>query len=74
MTGNVDNPESTVRPVTPIEMGEEDLENPESLPQENFPCGLVRLPEVDSPTTEVVDIILQVATPVVDEEWKELII
>ena len=74
MVGNVDRPESTVRPVTPIEMGEDALENPDSLPQEKCPRGSVAPPEVDRPDVEVVDRMLQVATPVVEEEWKELII
>ena len=61
-----------MRPVTPIEIGEDALENPESLPQEKYPRGSVAPPEVDRPVTEVVDRMLQVATPVVDDEWKEL--
>ena len=54
-------------------MGEDALEKPESLPQEKNPRGSVALPDVDSPVVDVVERILHVATPVVDEEWKELI-
>ena len=62
-----------MRPVTPIEIGEDALENPDSLPQEKCPRGSVALPVVDRPVVDVVDRMLHVATPVVEDEWKELI-
>ena len=60
----VDNPTSTVFPLTPIEIGELDLENPDILPQEKFPTID---PEVVSPTSEVVDNMLQVIIPIFSE-------
>ena len=47
------NPESTVSPVTPIEIGEDALVNPESLPQENLPTGFAVDPVVDNPVVLV---------------------
>ena len=63
MVGKVDNPESTVRPVTPIEIGDDDLVNPEIFPHENSPCGSVALPDVSNPTVDVVERILEVRIP-----------
>ena len=53
--GNVDNPESIVRPVTPMEIGEVLLVNPDNLPHENVPTFV---PSVERPVTSVVDKIL----------------
>ena len=52
-----------VNPVTPIDIGELDLANPEILPNDNVPQGLVAEPVVAIPTTLVVDNILQVNIP-----------
>ena len=49
MVGNVDNPESTVKPVTPIETAFVLVEKLYSLPQEIFPSGSVVDPEVFIP-------------------------
>tara|TARA_B100000073_G_scaffold70075_1_gene51861 strand:+ start:1790 stop:2011 length:222 start_codon:yes stop_codon:yes gene_type:complete len=72
--GNVDNPASTLKPVTPIAIGEDALVNPESLPQESIPCGTVRLPVVVRPVCVVVERMLQVATPVVAVVWRSFMI
>ena len=55
MVGKVDNPESIVYPVTPIETGEFDLLTSNSLPQENLPTGIDDVPVVAIPTVEVLD-------------------
>ena len=52
-----------VNPVTPIDIGELDLANPDILPNDNVPQGLVAEPVVAIPTTLVVDRILQVILP-----------
>ena len=61
--GKVDRPTSIFNPVTPIDIGELDLENPEIFPNDNVPQGFVREPVVAIPTTLVVDNILQVTIP-----------
>ena len=53
-----------VNPVTPIDIGVLDLVNPEILPNDNVPQGLVAEPVVAIPTTLVVDNMLQVNIPV----------
>ena len=52
-----------VNPVTPIDIGVLDLVNPEILPNDNVPQGLVAEPVVAIPTTLVVDNTLQVILP-----------
>ena len=52
-----------VNPVTPIDIGVLDLVNPEILPNDNVPQGLVDEPVVAMPTTLVVDNILHVSIP-----------
>ncbi len=52
-----------VNPVTPIDIGELDLVNPEILPNDNVPQGLVAEPVVAIPTTLVVDSMLHVSIP-----------
>ena len=52
-----------VNPVTPIDIGVLDLVNPEILPNDNVPQGLVAEPVVAIPTTLVVDNILHVNIP-----------
>ena len=52
-----------VNPVTPIDIGVLDLVNPEILPNDNVPQGLVAEPVVAMPTTLVVDNILHVNIP-----------
>ena len=60
IVGKVVRPELIVNPETAIDTGEDDLENPDNLPQEIFPTID---PVVARPTTEVVDKMLQVTTP-----------
>ena len=64
--GYVDNPELVVLLLTLKDIGDDDLENPDILPQENFPTGLATDPVVDNPDTFVFERILQVAIPVVE--------
>jgi len=52
-----------VYPVTPIDIGELDLENPDNLPQDNLPTGYLNVPVVAIPTTDVLDAMLQVMIP-----------
>ena len=47
--GKVDNPALIVLEVTPIDIGVEDLLNPDNLPQENLPD----IPLVEIPTRDV---------------------
>ena len=65
IVGKVERPTSTVFPVTPIEIGELDLLNPNSLPQEYLPTGFDMSPVEFKPTTDVVDNILQVIIPTI---------
>ena len=69
IVANVDSPEVTIFPETPIEIGELDLENPDILPQENFPTGFVVLPVVAIPTIEDDEWILQVILPLDPDEF-----
>ena len=71
IVGKVDRPTSTVFPDTPIDIGELERVNPDSLPQEYLPTGFNILPEVERPTTDVFDIILLVIIPTVpfEENW-----
>jgi len=55
-----------VYPVTPIEIGLLDLENPDNLPQDNLPTGYLSVPVVAMPTMDVLDAILQVMIPHVE--------
>ena len=64
IVGNEDKPE-TVYPLTPIDIGDVDLENPDSLPHEYFPTGLIIVPVVPNPTIEVWSDMLQVIIPVI---------
>ena len=59
IVGYVDNPE-TVFPVTPIEIGLEDLVPPDNLPQEYFPIGVNVFPAPTIPVVLVLESILQV--------------
>ena len=52
-----------VKPVTPIDIGELDLLNPEIFQNDNVPHEFNNAPVVAIPTTFVVDRILQVSTP-----------
>ena len=61
--GKVERPVLAVNPVTPIDIGELDLVNPEILPNDKVPQGLVAEPVVAIPTTLVVDNILHVNIP-----------
>ena len=58
IVGKVVKPEVTVKPVTPIEIAEDDLLRLENLPHENLPNGIVVLPVVAIPTTELSDFTL----------------
>ena len=71
IVAKVDNPTSTVFPVTPIEIGELDLLNPDILPQEYLPTGFDVFPVDANPTVDVVDNILQVTIPTVllEKNW-----
>lgn len=60
IVGKVDNPESTLYPETVTEIGDEDLVELYSLPQENLPT---EDPVVETPTTEDVLKISQVTIP-----------
>jgi hypothetical protein len=75
MIGYVDSPELypnvvipmlDVYPVTPIEIGLLDLENPDNLPQDNLPTGYLSVPVVAIPTIDVLESILQVIIPNVE--------
>ena len=61
--GKVVRPASIFNPVTPIDIGELDLVNPEIFPNDNVPHGFVVEPVVAMPTTLVVDKTLQVSIP-----------
>ena len=61
--GKVDRPTSIFNPVTPIDIGELDLVNPEIFPNDHVPHGCVVEPVVAIPTTLVVDKTLQVSIP-----------
>jgi|TARA_Y100000033_G_scaffold14144_1_gene13220 hypothetical protein len=63
MVGNVDKPESTVKPVTPMETGVELLEKPEILPHETRPHGSDVVPETLKLLKFVVERTLQVRIP-----------
>ena len=65
IVGKVERPASTVFPVTPIEIGELDLLDTNSLPQEYLPTGFDMSPVEFKPTTDVVDNILQVIIPTI---------
>jgi len=71
IVGYVDNPE-TVFPVTPIEIGLEDLVPPDNLPHEYFPTGFNIFPEVLIPAVLVVEIMLQVKIPTCVFTFKEV--
>ena len=61
--GKVVRPAFIFNPVTPMDIGELDLVNPEIFPNDNVPQGLVAEPVVAIPTTLVVDRTLQVSIP-----------
>ena len=61
--GKVERPASIFNPVTPMDIGELDLVNPEIFPNDKVPHGLVAEPVVAIPTTLVVDRTLQVSIP-----------
>ena len=52
-----------VNPVTPIDIGELDLVNPEILPNDKVPTGFKSEPVIAMPVTLVVDNTLQVIIP-----------
>jgi hypothetical protein len=56
----VDNPESTTKPVTPIEIGLDLVAKLYNLPQEMLPNGKVIEPVVAIPTTLLSVLILQI--------------
>ena len=61
--GKVDNPESTVSPLTLNTIGEDDLVNPLIFPTEYLPTGAVMNPTALMPDVTVFESIQQVTKP-----------
>ena len=73
--GKVVNPASTVSPVTPIDIGDDDLEKFLILAIEYLPTGTVADPVEVIPVVNVLDFIKQVTTPTpAPRSWKDAMV